>query len=63
MTKLKFETEILGSAENAVQPSINGSVDETKEAIGPWLAPLKDKLIGVEVKKALWRTGDPLDGR
>jgi len=63
MTKLKFETEILGSAENAVQPSINGSVDETKEAIGPWLAPLKDKLIGVEVKKALWRTGDPLDGK
>ena len=43
--------------------AFNSKSDNTVEAIGKWLSPLSNELITEEVMKAIWRSGDPMDGK
>ena len=64
MSKEKFETKILGSnSYENLNIAFNSKSDNTVEAIGKWLSPLSNELITEEVMKAIWRSGDPMDGK
>ena len=60
----RFNTEVLGNKNNALKSMIADSQsDETVDAIGKWLSALSDNLIISEVRTALWRSGDYMDGK
>ena len=62
MHKERFQSEVLGPKVKS-HVLYNSDSDTTADAIGQWVRPLKDNIINGELIRALWRSGNPGDGR